>query len=236
LGDRINIDFAYICREGSNEELRYSLRSVDNSFPKSNVWVVGGRPDWYSGKHIQTKQNDHKYNNAIENLQAICDSKDISDTFVLMNDDFYIIKKIDKIVDYHGGSLLNKIKKYEKINPGANYTKKLLATYKKIKSLGIEEPLDYELHIPMIMEKDKLRQSLSYGENLLWRSIYGNLFNVVGEEIEDVKVYVKGPLLLKSYNINKDSHLYLSSADTSFDLILKEVLKDKFNKKSRNEK
>jgi hypothetical protein len=88
----------------------------------------------------------------------------------------------------------------------------------------------------MIMEKDKLRQSLSYGENLLWRSIYGNLFNVVGEEIEDVKVYVKGPLLLKSYNINKDSHLYLSSADTSFDLILKEVLKDKFNKKSRNEK
>lgn len=236
MGDKINIDFAYICKEGSNEELRYSLRSVDHSFPNSNVWVVGGRADWYSGKHIQTKQNDHKYNNAIENLHAICDSKEISDTFVLMNDDFYIIKKIDSIVDYHGGLLLNKIKKYEKINPGANYTKKLLLTYKKIKSLGIENPLDYELHIPMIMEKDKLKQSLSYGENLLWRSIYGNLFNVGGEEMEDVKVYVKGPLVLKSYNLNKENHTYLSSADTSFDLILKEILRDKFNKKSRHEK
>jgi hypothetical protein len=70
----------------------------------------------------------------------------------------------------------------------------------------------------------------------LWRSIYGNLFNVGGEEMEDVKVYVKGPLVLKSYNINKENHTYLSSADTSFDLILKEILKDKFNKKSRHEK
>jgi hypothetical protein len=236
LGDRINIDFAYICREGSNEELRYSLRSVDNSFPNSNVWVIGGRPDWYCGKHIQTKQCDHKYNNAIENLHAICDSKEISETFVLMNDDFYIVKKIDHVDDYHGGSLLNKIKKYEKINPGANYTRKLSLTYKKIKSLGIENPLDYELHVPMVMEKNKLKQSLSYGDNLLWRSIYGNLFNVGGKEIEDVKVYVKGPLVLKSYNLNKDSHTYLSSADTSFDLILKEILKDSFNKKSRHEK
>ena len=153
-----------------------------------------------------------------------------------MNDDFYIIKKINEISDHHGGSLLNKIKKYEKINPGANYTRKLSLTYKKIKSLGIENPLDYELHVPMVMEKNKLKQSLSYGDNLLWRSIYGNLFNVGGEEIEDVKVYVKGPLVLKSYNLNKDSHTYLSSADTSFDLILKEILKDSFNKKSRHEK
>lgn len=236
MGDKINIDFAYICREGLNEELKYSIRSVDNSFPESNIWVVGGRPDWYVGKHIQINQNEHKYKNAINNLHAICDSPDISDTFILMNDDFYIIKKIDKILDYHGGSLLEKINKYQKINANSNYTRKLAATYKKIKALGIENPLDYELHVPMVMEKTKLKQALSYGENLLWRSIYGNLFNLSGEEMEDVKVYVKGPLVLKSYNLNKDNHNYLSSADSSFNLILNEILKDKFVQKTKHEK
>jgi len=234
--NKINIDFAYICKEGINEELRYSIRSIVDSFPDSNIWVVGGRPDWYVGKHTQTNQNDHKYKNAIENLHAICDSKEISDTFILMNDDFYIVKKIDNILNYHGGPLLEKINKYQKINPNSNYTRKLAATYKKIKSLGIDDPLDYELHVPMIMEKDKLKHVLSYGDNFLWRSIYGNLFGVVGEQMEDVKVYVKGPLVLKSYNLNKENHTYLSSADSSFDIILKTILKDKFNKKTKHEK
>ena len=236
MGDKINIDFAYICREGLNEELKYSIRSVVNSFPESNIWVVGGRPDWYAGNHIQVSQNEDKYKNAINNLHAICDSSEISDTFILMNDDFYIIKKIDKILDYHGGSLLEKINKYQKINANSNYTRKLSATYKKIKALGVENPLDYELHVPMVMEKTKLKQALSYGENLLWRSIYGNLFNLPGEEMEDVKVYVKGPLILKSYNLNKDNHIYLSSADSSFNLILNEILKDKFIQKTTHEK
>ena len=71
---------------------------------------------------------------------------------------------------------------------------------------------------------------------MLWRSIYGNLFNLSGEEMEDVKVYVKGPLVLKSYNLNKDNHNYLSSADSSFNLILNEILKDKFVQKTKHEK
>jgi hypothetical protein len=236
LGDKITTDFAYICREGSNEELRYSIRSVSESFPDANIWVVGGRPDWYTGNHIQTLQNDDKYSNAIENLYAICNSKDISDSFVLMNDDFYIVKNIDSVLSYHGGLLSEKVDQYQRINPNSNYTRKLAATYKKIRSIGIEKPLDYELHVPMVMEKENLRKSLSYGKNLLWRSIYGNLFDVGGEKMEDVKVYVKGPLVLKSYNLNKDSHTYLSSADSSFDLILKDILIHKFNKKSKHEK
>jgi len=230
------MDFVYICKDGNNEELRYSIRSVVESFPDSKIWVIGGKPTWYTGNYIEVIQNLSKYRNAIENLKTICNSNEISNKFVLMNDDFYIIKKIDTIKDYHGGSLLEKINLYQKINSNSNYTRKLAATYKKIKSLGIEDPLDYELHVPMIMEKDKLAETLKNNDQFLWRSIYGNVFNVGGEQMEDVKVYVKGPLVLKSYNLKKDEHTYLSSADTSFDILFNNILKKQFSEKTKYEK
>ena len=230
------MDFVYICKDGSNEELRYSIRSVVESFPDSTIWVVGGKPTWYSGNYINVKQVLTKYRNAIQNLKAICSSNDISEKFILMNDDFYIVKNISFIDTYYGGLLLDKINLYQKINSNSNYTRKLSATYKKIKSLGIDSPLDYELHVPMVMEKQKLKQILENNDQFLWRSIYGNIFNVGGKQMEDVKVYSKGPLVLKSYNLNKEEHVYLSSADTSFDMILNSILRKQFVEKTKYEK
>jgi hypothetical protein len=230
------MDFVYICKDGINEELRYSIRSVVKSFPDSNIWVVGGKPPWYIGNHISVKQVLTKYRNAIQNLNTICNSNEISEEFVLMNDDFYIIKNISSIKTYHGGLLLDKINLYQKLNSNSNYTRKLSATYKKIKSLGIESPLDYELHVPMVMEKKKLKQILENNDQFLWRSIYGNVFNIGGEQMEDVKVYSRGPLVLKSYNIKKDEHIYLSSADNSFDMILNTILRKQFIQITKYEK
>jgi hypothetical protein len=230
------MDFVYICKEGVNEELKYSIRSVVESFPESNIWVVGGKPDWYIGNHIKVEQKESKYKNAVENLKTISASDQISESFVLMNDDFYIIKKIDKIENFHGGYLLNKINLYQKLNGNSQYTRKLSGTYKKLKALGFENPLDYELHVPMIMEKEKLKTVLELIDQFLWRSIYGNKFEVGGTEMQDVKVYTSGPLVLKSYNLNIDSHTYLSSADSSFNNIFNKILKDKFNQKTKFEK
>jgi hypothetical protein len=230
------MDFVYICKDGINEELRYSIRSVVESFPDSNIWVVGGKPPWYIGNYINVKQVLTKYRNAIQNLNTVCNSNEISEEFILMNDDFYIIKNINSIKTYHGGLLLDKINLYQKLNSNSNYTRKLSATYKKIKSLGIESPLDYELHVPMIMEKKKLKQILENNDQFLWRSIYGNVFNIGGEQMEDVKVYSRGPLVLKSYNIKKDEHIYLSSADNSFDMILNTILRKQFIQRTKYEK
>lgn len=230
------MDFVYICKEGYNEELKYSIRSVIESFPEASIWVVGGKPDWYTGKYIEVHQVHTKYKNAFENLKKICESEQISNSFILMNDDFYIIKKIENIDTYHGGYLLDKINLYQKINGNSNYTRKLAATYKKIISLGIENPLDYELHVPMIMEKDKLQEILKYKDQFLWRSMYGNIYNVGGIKMKDVKVYTKGPLVLKSYNLNIDQHQYLSSADSSFQIIWEKILKNQFKQKTKFEK
>ncbi len=110
------MDFVYICKDGDNDELKYSIRSVVASFPEANIWVVGGKPEWYVGNYIKVPQNLTKYKNAFYNLKSITESNEISESFVLMNDDFYIIKKINNIDNYHGGSLLEKINLYQKIN------------------------------------------------------------------------------------------------------------------------
>jgi hypothetical protein len=225
------MDFVYICKDGDNEELRYSIRSVMASFPDAKVWLVGGRPSWYTGDFIFIQQRSAKYINAVNNLKAICASEDISEEFVLMNDDFYIIKPIDSVETFHGGLLLDKINLYKKISQKSGYIFKLEKTFDKLTDLGLKSPLDYELHLPMIMEKKKLKITLKHGSDFLWRSMYGNLFNVGGVEIEDVKVYTEGPLTAKSYQIKNKEHRYLSSTDTSFRMLYDNILKNLFKTK-----
>jgi len=232
----IKMDFVYICKDGDNEELRYSIRSVMASFPDAKVWVVGGKPSWYTGNFIFIQQRSAKYINAINNLKTICSSEDISEEFVLMNDDFYIIEKIKSIETFHGGLLLDKINLYKKITSQSGYIHKLEKTLNKITDLGLLNILDYELHVPMVMEKEKLKSVLRHGSEFLWRSMYGNIFNVGGTEMKDVKVYSEGPLVAKSYDILNKEHKYLSSTDSSFAMLHKTILDKLFKIKCIYEK
>lgn len=229
------MDFVYICKDGENEELRYSLRSVTASFPDARVWIVGGKPPWYIGDYIFVPQQSAKYINAINNLKAICASEQISEQFILMNDDFFIIEKINSIENFHGGLLLDKINLYKKITSKSGYIIKLEQTFNKITDLGIPDALDYELHVPMIMEKKKLKAVLRHGHQLLWRSMYGNVYSIGGTEMKDVKVYTEGPLMAKSYEITSKEHKYLSSTDTSFQMLYSLILKKMFSTKSKYE-
>lgn len=226
------MDFVYICKDGDNEELRYSIRSVMASFPDAKVWVVGGKPSWYKGNFIFVQQKSAKYINAVNNLKAICSSPDISEEFVLMNDDFYIIEKIESIETFNGGLLLDKINLYKQITKQSGYISKLEKTLNKLSDLGIASAFDYELHVPMVMEKQKLKVVLHHGSEFLWRSMYGNLFSVGGTEMTDVKVYIDGPLTAKSYDIKNKIHKYLSSTDTSFPMLYTIILKQLFKTKS----
>jgi hypothetical protein len=229
------MDFVYICRSGENEELRYSIRSILYSFPNAKVWLVGGKPDWYSGSYIEVDQNNNKYTNALNNLKSICESSDISNNFILMNDDFFIIKKINDIKYFYNGLLSEKIDKFTKITGSSMYIKKLITTNKTLISLGVNNPIDYELHVPMIMAKDKLFDIITKYPDCLWRSMYGNLFNVGGTQMEDVKVYANKRHLARSNEITENS-IYMSTEDTSLKLMLDKILKNLLPNASSYEK
>lgn len=227
------MDYVYTCRTGDNEELRYSIRSVIKNLPEGNIWVVGGKPNWYAGNFIDVPQTAGKYQNVRRSLQTICNTNQISDNFVLMNDDFFILNKLDSVPTFHGGLLKDKMHSYQDLNPRSGYTMMIEETYSELLQMGIESPLDYELHIPMVMNKKLLRKSL--GSTSLWRSIYGNKYSIGGETMNDVKYYFSGAMTDRSPNIKNNTLSYLSSEDRSFDMLLKTVLQKEFSDPSQFE-
>jgi hypothetical protein len=220
------IDYVYICRDGDNEELRYSIRSVEKNFPKGRIWVVGGRPSWYTGNYIPVKNYSGKQQSALENLKKITESKEIKETFVLMNDDFFVVKPVKSIKVYHGGDLEDKIYLRRQLTPGAKYPELLSRTYKALKKRKVDKILDYDIHVPMPMSKTGLKKALDIGTQ--WRSTYGNLYQIGGKEMRDVKVYHSGNMLEVSYDINNLTSEYLSTDDSSFPRVWKELLRDMF--------
>jgi hypothetical protein len=225
------MDLVYICRNGENEELRYSIRSAVKNLPHDKIWVVGGKPHWYTGNYIKVDQTRNKYGNARKNLKALAESDEISESFILMNDDFYILNKIDSVPYMHAKTLDEKIRIREDLFTGNSYNKLLRETIKGLHRKVHGPILDYELHVPMIMEKKKLLDVLNFMG--LWRSTYGNLFDVGGIEMTDVKVYVESSVFYpNSYRLDNLKYDYLSSSDDSFELVRSTILEKFFNTKS----
>jgi len=219
------VDVVYICRDGDNEELRYSLRSVVKHLAHTNVWVVGGRPDWYTGNHIRLPQLDNKYANARANLQAIVACSDITDEFVLMNDDFYVMSPVELVPYYHGGDLMDKIRVFEGFAAKSKYLAMLWDTLHILAYHGSPTTLDYALHIPMRMRRSELAPLLRYEASI--RTLYGNLQKVGGEQIPDVKVHTRrdGP---PQHDYMLSDFPFLSTHDRTFHTVRKQLLRYRF--------
>jgi hypothetical protein len=228
------MDLIYVCRPLANEELRYSIRSAVKNLEFDNIWVIGGKPDWYKGNFLEVSDIGNKYKNINNCLKVAIDEDKISNDFVFMNDDFYITKEIKEVPVLHGGSLSKKIEEYQELSRGSIYTRTMNKTYQYLLKAGYKYPIDYDIHVPMNMDKDGIEKALKTGCQP--RSIYGNFSNVGGTEISDVKVYRFGPLAQRSFDYENSDFSMISTQDDSF-AILKETLLDKlFTSKSEYEK
>lgn len=227
------MDFVYICRPGNNPELKYSLRSIYANTDVNSVWVVGGKPDWYKGNFLPVRQNKTKYENAQENLRVAIDSNKIPNKFILMNDDFYITRRLDSMPVYHGGYLLDKISNFKKYRPGL-YANKLEETYNILKRNGVQHPLDYAIHVPMTVHKQNLSFAVELGGSI--RTIYGNMNRIGGIKlpVDDVKIHaakVRYPAKF-DYKRNEFDIPFLSSSDQTFRQLHRGYLNAAFDKPS----
>jgi hypothetical protein len=221
------MDVVYICRDGDNDELIYSLRSVVKNLAHTNIWVVGGRPTWYRGNYIEVVQKGTKYENGRANLRAIVDCGDISDEFVLMNDDFYVMSPVELVPYYHGGDLMDKIRLFEGFAARSKYLAMLWDTLHILARNGSPTTLDYALHVPMRMRRSELGPLLNYEASI--RTLYGNLKRVGGEQITDVKVHTgprNGP---SQHDYMSSDFPFLSTHDRTFHTVRKQLLRYKFS-------
>ena len=192
------VDIVYIFKqnlENDSAELRYSLRSLDN-LPHRQVFIVGEKPDWAQNViFIPVEQNDTKHANVKNSLLTACQFPNISDDFILMNDDFFIMKPIrhESLSAYDMGKMRDVIMAYETRYPsGSDYINNMRKLYKKLLDMGHEDPISYELHIPMVMNKKKcLALEQEFGQIYQRRSAYGNHYHIGGGlTIKDVKIFL----------------------------------------------
>lgn len=209
------MDYVYICRSGENEELRYSIRSVVKHATYDNIWVIGSKPDWYIGNYIEVDDIGNKFDNITNCYRVLPSIGALSDDFVLMNDDFFILKPLGKMPIFYDGTLSDKIDKHISVSGMSQYARVLIKAKKELIKQGIKDPLCYDIHVPMVFNKSMLSY-MEYSNNAP-RSMYGNIYNLGGVQIKDVKIYKNN----SEFNIN-ESH-FISSEDNSFKLIEEEL-------------
>jgi hypothetical protein len=226
--------FVYLCKNGDNEELRYSLRSVEKFFPGSKVWVVGGKPDWYVGDFIAVPSGPDVFENVRKSLSAIAANDSIPDDVVIMNDDFFFVESMESIPHYISGTLRDRIMLNKTNGINSSYIRRLVQSYKHCKRFK-SSPLDFDIHVPMPINKNNLKDVVN--DNIMWRSNYGNRFIKDAEtvKIKDVKFYTKKDYSFKSYDFMSSEYPFFSISDEAFEMVHDKLLKDLLDKPSSYE-
>ena len=190
--DTKNLDVVYFIKDGvKNEEFRYSLRSICENMPFNRVWVFGGCPtNIIPDVRIRVNQEGKtKWDRVHAMFKLACENKELSDDFILFNDDFFIMKPTDRVDVYHRGLLEDHVKVLGK----GPYATMLSGIDAELKRRGLSS-YSYELHIPFIFNKKKLLKLLNDNPDLrCTRTMYGNTYKIGGERKSDVKIFSAKP-------------------------------------------
>lgn len=205
-------DLVYIVKASEyNPDLQMSLRSVAKFCDYRNIWIIGYKPTWVKNtNHIATKQNQDKWKNSITNYLAACNCPEISENFILMNDDFFALKPIRdwrRSLNVCLGTLEEEVEKNKddikksRWKYGFDYALDILNT------LNCKNTYNYEAHLPIIINKQNflnmmnlpiIREFMTTKKVLHKRSIYKNLYpeypTTKPKIISDVKITIEKDL------------------------------------------
>lgn len=190
------MDAVYLVGPGRGDVLRWSLRSLVNLPQVTRVVVVGHLPAWVTNvTYIPVEQQQTKHDSTFANLRAAIAQSAISDRFLLMNDDFITLRPVEQVPVFHRGPMVDQLDRDERTG------NKLLAERRRqlmdmLSALGVEQPVCYELHIPLPVERGKLATVLDRAAEVRpdgmqptgKRTLYGNLAKIGGVDVADVKL------------------------------------------------
>lgn len=185
-------DVVYFCRQGDNEELRYSIRSVVANFAYNRIVIVGGKPDYIEPDlYIPIQQHGETAYHAVRNMiHDACEDNRLTPDFWLFNDDFFIMRQLAEYPPQYSGTLANHIVEVElrQCTP-TPYTKRLKHLYNTLKRRRPDEkPLDYAVHKPMLINRAKaLKVMDEYPDEPMFRALYGNYYHIGGQDAADCK-------------------------------------------------
>lgn len=207
------MDIVYILRNGiDGDEIRYSLRSLKN-IPHDKVWFFGGQPEGLKPDRAVPLQQKgvSVWQRVCWTLGQVCKNEEVSDDFILFNDDFFVMKPVEELPPYFDGTLHKRIQQIRKKRDGLDsiYSQNLM----RLRELLLSErkkTYNYAVHVPMVINKEKALEVLGkYERTYMFRSLYGNYWDIGGEQLTDCKI------IKKDIEPDKDAP-FLSTSEGSF--------------------
>ena len=204
------MDIVYVCRDGENPELRYSLRTLQN-VNHDRVWVFGGAPRWLNTgtvNYVRRRQDATPAHSTRGHIMAACKTPGVSDPFMLWNDDFYAMKKIGDVPIYHRGLLVDHVERMTGYH--TPWSKGLRITADLLEKQGmLDGALSYSIHLPLIVHKAEMLEAIDVArktnaQHFHLRTLYGAMANLGGDKYIDPKVlrrsdpFPRGPWLSSS--------------------------------------
>ncbi len=179
-----NMDIIYPYKLSDTQELKYSLRSAAKNLKHNNAFIIGQDPGWLSSeaKLLIVPQIKSKYVNLCKNIELACLLPGVSDPFIIMNDDFFVMKETVKIPYLYRADIHADI---ERVARHGMWD--WLDGFERIRNAGGER--SYELHVPLVVHKQPMLEALErFGPTPVWRTAYAAVGGLHGYPYEDVKV------------------------------------------------
>lgn len=228
-----------------DNELRYSLRSLDQNFSGiGEVWIVGHKPKWLTNvRHIPFPDaySSNKDANIINKILRVCFEKELSEKFIFMSDDQYILQRttsssLQPICDVD----LYTVRHWGK----STWFRRLKRTFLLLKAYK-RPAYHYDCHTPQVMSKDlfpkvMLRYNYGYDIGYTINTLYFNsLYISAKNRLPASRVSVRMNKKSDDYKLNPEyinGKLFLNHSDEGLTNVLKDFLKSRFTKKSSYEK
>jgi hypothetical protein len=186
------IDIVYALGTGStwdNNELRYSLRSIEKHLKNYNrVFIIGECPGWIQNViHIPHSDGDGHERNIMNKIKRACQIEDISDFFMFLNDDHFFLQDMNAMSYpyFYNTSLVNKIA----ARRDDYYRKVLYYTWCAFRD---ETSYNFDIHCPILYNKHKFPEVMNYYDwdkyEFVIKSLYCNHLGIEGVQMEDCKI------------------------------------------------
>lgn len=227
-------DIVYVLRndiDDSPEELRYSLRSLEN-FKYSKVWFAGGQSKFLQPDRVLPidQRGLTKWDKVCYTLRQICENEEVSENFWLFNDDFFVMAPNKQYHAYTDGDLAFRILMLEdRLKKRSSYSSLLRECLMFLKRQGLPT-VNYALHLPMLINKEKALEVLNLYPNISnFKNIYGNYVKAEAKLINDVKYSDNSRPIDKTLP-------YISTEEGSFlNGVVGDYIRESFPNKSRFE-